>query len=264
MTAELDIAKENAGAGQSPALDTVLTRIFGIEAGPWLAISVRPALPALALLFGLAMISAGAALVPPYLTKLIIDDGLVAGNADRLILWSAAFFTFGLAALGLGAFNGILHLRFSARMLADIRRRVLANLFLQSPRQHARMRTGEVMSRLDGDAGEVQQFLFNAALTGSGSALRLVGGAVMLFVLEWRLALIAVLLAPVELAFFAWARPRTEARAREVRSARGRLAARIAETAAGLPVIQSLTAEARIGRVFGDEQDLLIDRLERA
>ncbi len=263
MTAETDL-DDKTSAGPGPALDAVLVRFFGAEAGPWLAISVRPALPALALLFGLALISAAAALVPPYLTKLIIDEGLVAGNADRLILWSAAFFAFGLVALGLGALNSILHLRFSARMLADIRRRVLANLFVQSPRQHARLRTGEVMSRLDGDAGEVQQFLFNAALTGSGSMLRLLGGAAMLFVLEWRLALIAVLLAPIELTFFAWARPRTEAHARDVRSARGRLAARIAETAAGLPVIQSLTAEPRVGRLFADEQDVLVGRLESA
>jgi len=238
--------------------------LFGRHAGAWIAPLLRPYLGALALLLALAVVAAGAALVPPYLTKLIIDKGLVARDADALILWTGSFFVFGLAALGLGALNSILHLKFSARMLADLRRAVLDNVLLQSPRWHARQRIGETMSRFDGDAGEVQQFAFNALLTGTGSVLRLAGGAVMLFVLEWRLALIALLLAPVELLFFRYARPVTEARAREVREKRGRLAGHVAEAVAGLPVVQALTAEDAVKHRFEAEQSGLVAALERS
>ena len=238
--------------------------LFGPEAGNWIAPLIRPYLGALVLLLMLAVAAAIAALVPPYLTKLIIDEGLIARNADLLIQWTAAFFAFGLAALGLGALNSILHLRFSVRMLADIRRTVLENVLRQSPRWHARQRIGETMSRFDGDAGEIQQFAFNALLTGTGSLLRLTGGIVMLFVLEWRLALIALVLAPVELLFFRYARPVTEARARTVRDKRGRVAGHIAEAVSGLPVVQALRGEPAVRRDFEQEQSGLITALESA
>lgn len=245
-------------------LDTLTGLLFGAAAGRWIAPLLRPYLGALGLLLLLAVAAAAAALVPPYLTKLIVDDGLIARDADSLVLWTAAFFVFGLAALALGAVNSILHLRFSARMLADIRRAVLNNMLVQSPRWHARQRIGETMSRFDGDAGEVQQFAFNALLTGTGSTLRLIGGTAMLFVLEWRLALIALALAPVELAFFAYARPRTEERARQVREKRGTLAGHVAEIVAGLPVVQALRAENPAKRTFEREQSGLVAALERA
>ncbi|MEZ5841927.1 MAG: ABC transporter ATP-binding protein [Hyphomicrobiales bacterium] len=189
---------------------------------------IRPYLGALGFLFALAIVSALAALVPPYLTKLVIDDGLMARDAAKLIQWSAAFFVFGLAAMGLGAANSILHMRFSVRMLADIRCAVLDNILAQSPRWHAERRIGETLSRFDADAGEVQQFAFNALLSGTGNVLRLIGGAAMLFVLEWRLAVIALLLAPLEFLFFSWARPKTQ-------GAPARCAPRAARSPAGSP-----------------------------
>ena len=110
---------------------------------------------------------------------------------------------------------------------------VSAAVLDRSPAWRAERRTGEVLARIDGDAGEVQQFAFNALLTGSSSILRLAGGAAMLFVLNWKLALLAVALAPFELAFFALARPRTERLARETRAERGDFAGQIAEMVAG-------------------------------
>ncbi len=252
------------GAERTGLFVRVLRSLFGVEPARWLAPLMRPYLPALLLLFLLALVSAGAALVPPYLTKLIIDEGLVARDSEALVTWTAAFFAFGLAALGLGALNSLLHMRFSVRMLADIRRAVLDTLLRQSPRWHAGRRIGETMSRFDADAGEVQQFAFNALLTGTGNVLRLIGGAAMLFILEWRLALIALALAPLELLFFSWARPKTHARAREVRAARGILASRVAETIAGLPVLQAFNGEAQARAAFDAEQGALTGAIGRS
>ena len=100
------------------------------------------------------------------------------------------------------------------------------------------------MARLDGDTAEIQQFAFNSLLAAAGSLFRLAGGAAMLFVLEWRLALLAVAAAPLNLIFLAWARPRTQARAEAVREARGGLSSWLVETVAGLPSLRALDVRA--------------------
>ncbi len=229
----------------------LLARLFGAREAGWLAPLLTPYRRPLLALFALSLLAAGAALVPPWLTKLVIDQGLMAGDKGALITYVLLLFAVGLGALALGAVNSLLHLRFSARLLADLRRAAVARILVQSPRWQARQKIGEIMSRLDGDAGEVQQFAFAALVTGGGSLLRLAGGTVMLFVLDPLLAAMALVLAPFELLFFAKARPVTHAKARDVRAARGRLAAGLAETVTGLGALQALNA----GKAAADDID---------
>lgn len=233
------------------------SRLFDQRTAVWFAPILGRRLPAIGLLFGLGLVTAAAALAPPYLTKLVIDEGLMAGDRGALITWSLALLGVGFASLALGAANSLLHMRASVAMLADLRANLAEALLTRSPVWRAERRTGEVMARIDGDAGEVQQFAFNATLTGSSSLLRLVGGAAMLVILEWRLALLALTLAPVELAFLAYARPRTERLAREVRHERGLFAAQVAEIVAGLGSIQAARAEVPVAASLARQQDRL-------
>jgi ATP-binding cassette subfamily B protein len=128
-------------------------------------------------------------------------------------------------------------------MLNDIRSNTLQALMAIPPHRIARIEVGEMMTRLDGDASEVQRFTFDALLSGLGAILRLVGGAIMLMVLQWQLALIAISLAPLEFLFLKWARPRTEKLAGGVRQQRGRVSSFLAESIAGLGTIKGLGAE---------------------
>jgi ATP-binding cassette subfamily B protein len=238
--------------------------LFDVTSIQWLLPVLHPRLRVLALLFVLAIAASLFALAPPYLTKLVIDEGLMASDRHALVFWSVALLAVGFASLGLGALNSILHMRASVAMLADLRAALVSAVLDRSPAWRAKQRTGEILSRIDGDAGEVQQFAFNAVLSGSSSILRLAGGAAMLFVLNWKLAILAVALAPLELAFFAWARPRTEMLARETRARRGDFAGGLAEMIAGLGSIQSARAETRVAHGLGRGQQLLNAALLKA
>lgn len=242
----------------------LMNRLFGAREAAWLAPLLSPYGRPLAALFGLSLTAAGMALVPPYLTKLVIDRGLMAADKEALIFYVAVLFAIGLAALALGALNSLLHLRFSARLLADLRTAAVQKILGQSPRWQARQKTGELMSRLDGDAGEVQQFAFAALVTGGGSLFRLAGGLVMLFVLDPGLALLALALAPLELVFFARARPVTHAKARDVRTARGHLASGLAETITGLTSLRALNATRAAETLINGRQKGLIAALMSA
>ncbi|MCF8502240.1 MAG: ATP-binding cassette domain-containing protein, partial [Rhodospirillum sp.] len=253
--------------GSQPLADslarTFARLLFGPEAGDWMAPVLRRFLGGLGFVLALSLAVATLGLATPYLTKLIIDDGLLAKDGGALLLWAGLTFAVGLAALGGGALSGLVHLRFSARMLAEVRGRVLDAVLRQGPRRGKAVShpIGEVMTRLDGDAGEVQQFAFDALLSGLGAALRLTGGAVMLAVLEWRLALVAIALTPLELLFLAWARPRTERMAARVRERRGILSSFLAESVAGLGVIRALGAEGTRRSALDAPQEAQVEAL---
>lgn len=253
-----------APAPARPRLIRAGARLFDAASAPWLAPMLARRRGAIGMLLGLGLVSAAAGLVPPYITKLVIDDGLMAGDRDALIFWSLALLAFGVAALALGSLNAVLHMRASVDLLAEMRAALCRAALERSPAWRARRRTGDLLARIDGDAGEVQQFALGALLTGSGAVLRLAGGAAMLFYLNWQLALIALALAPAELLFFAWARPRTARMARATRAARGDYASRAAEMLNGLGALQAARAEAQVARALDASQSALNRALLRA
>ncbi|AHD02077.1 ABC transporter ATP-binding protein [Leisingera methylohalidivorans] len=213
--------------------------LFTSSTAGWLLPLLHPHRHRLALLLLISFAAAAIGLLPPYISKLVIDRGLMAGDAAQLVIWSLALFAIGLAATATGALSNILHMRASLRMLARLRRKLLARMAGKPSGWFASQRAGELLARIDGDAAEVQKFTFNAVLGGSSALIRLIGGSAMLMVLDWRLGLLTALLAPAELLFLLWARPRTERHAAAVRGMQGRYAAGLSETLFGLPALQA-------------------------
>ncbi len=213
--------------------------LFTPATAGWLLPMLRPHRRRLAALLLISFAAAAIGLLPPYISKLVIDRGLMAGDTAQLLIWSAALFGIGLLATGTGALSNILHMRASVHMLARMRKRLLSRLAAKPAGWFAAQRAGELLARIDGDAAEVQKFAFNAVLGGSSALIRLMGGSAMLMVLDWRLGLLTALLAPAELLFLIWARPRTERHAAAVREMQGRYSAGLSETLFGLPALQA-------------------------
>ncbi|MFY2823821.1 ABC transporter ATP-binding protein [Ruegeria sp. MALMAid1280] len=262
MTDLADIRPDPSGHPSARGLAAPMGAfLFGRSPSGWLLPILLAYRGRILVLLCLGLIAAGLGLIPPYLTKLVIDAGLLAGDTRALIGWSAALFVVGLAAVGLGALNNIQHMRASVSMLADLRRTLLDALIGKSPGWFERQRAGELLARIDGDAGEVQQFAFNTVLGGTSSLVRLVGGTTMLMILNWKLGLAAALLAPIELLFLVWARPHTERLAGAARSARGRFTAGLSETLHGLPALQIADGTGWAQRRSLADQGLLNRRL---
>jgi ATP-binding cassette subfamily B protein len=223
--------------------------LLGKGAEPWLVPVVARALPGIGLVLATSLMAAMLGLLPPWLTKLLIDRGLVAGDWDAALHYVALVFLAGLVILAASVGNSLLHLHFSARMLTGLRARLL-DAALHRRVDRPPLTVGEALSRLDGDTAEIQRFAFDTMLAAASSVFRLVGGTVMLFVLDWRLALIPLVAAPFNLGFLAWARPRSRQRADDLRAARGEIAAHLAEGFAGLPTLRTLAAQGARVRDF--------------
>ncbi|MEZ5478164.1 MAG: ABC transporter ATP-binding protein [Thiolinea sp.] len=237
--------------------------LFGPRSAAWILPLLRPYYRPVIWLAGFTLITALLGLLAPWLTRLVIDEALLKRDFPALVDYSLALFAVGLLALLSGVLNSYLHLRFSVRMLNEVRSFLLRCLLQLSPRQHARLQVGEVMSRLDGDASELQQFAFDSLLAGGGAVVRLFGSIAFMLWLNWQLTLLVAVLVPLEWLFLSRVRPGTEQRAAEVRSERGRLAALLSESVLGIPVLQGLRAEGQRTASVQDAQQSMAQALLR-
>src|SRR5918992_1585480 len=133
------------------------------------------------------------------LTKDLIDTALIGQDMAalrRIVLWFAALGVFGFI---LNVVSGLRYTRVSADILFDMRLTLYEHLQRLSPRFYARTRLGDIIGRINGDIGEIQRVAAEAALAWVGNVLFLAGSVVMMFWLDWRLALVALAAMPVSL-----------------------------------------------------------------
>ncbi|WP_018634146.1 ABC transporter ATP-binding protein [Neomegalonema perideroedes] len=236
--------------------------LFGAADQVWLAPIMARALPGAGLVLATSLTAAALGLAAPLLTGSLIDQGIMARDMNALLFWAGVGFAVGLGAVGLGIVNAMLHLRASARMLADLRGQVMAAALARDPRLPDPP-IGETAARIDGDSAEIQRFAFDSVLTAVGAVFRLVGGTILMASLDWRLTLLPALAAPLELWFLSRTRPETARRAEEVREARGELSAHLTESLAARATLRGLGAESRRMEAFHKLQDRQIGGLLR-
>ena len=222
---------------------------------------LRPYVGRLAGVFLLALMATALSLVQPLLTKALIDDGILSGDRRLLMLVAAALV--GVAALGviLSALNRRLYIDVSARALFDLRGRVFGHLLNLSPRFYAERRTGELMSRLDGDVAEVQRFVTDGILSVVTAVLTLGLSLAFMVMISPMLTVVALIVLPVEAAYLIWMRPRLTASSQTLREKAGDLSAYLVERLNVVKLIQAAVSQDRESQLFRHHQDDYRDSL---
>jgi ATP-binding cassette subfamily B protein len=184
-----------------------------------------------------------AALAPPYLAKLAVDEGIVARDLGRLSAIVVAFLAAGAAAFALSATQTYLTGWVGERALADLRARLFGHLQRLSLGYYERNRTGAVVSRITNDVEALDQLVTDGVSSLVQNTLVLAGTAVVLFLLDWRLALATLAVLPLMAGATAWFRLRSNRAYRRVRERLGLVTATLAEDISGMRVVQSFTRE---------------------
>ena len=229
---------EDIGADATTAADDRRTLAWAVS-------FLRPHARGLALVLALAVATTAVTSAQPYIMKLMIDDGVLAGDLARLAWLTALMLALGLANLGFGGLNRYLHVKVSGRILFAMREAVFRHLQTLSPAFFARLRTGDVLQRLDGDVAQVQRFCVDSLLAGINGAFALAAALALMLWLSWQLSLVALVLLPAEYAYLRVMRPRVESRARATRARASDLSAFLVETLPATKFVQSVGAEAR-------------------
>jgi ATP-binding cassette subfamily B protein len=195
------------------------------------------------------------ALAPPYLAKLAIDQGISEDDLGRLSFLVALFLVAALAALVLSSANTYLTGWVGERMLADLRNRLFRHLERLSMGFYERNRTGVIVSRITNDVEALDQLVTDGVTSLVQNTLLLGGTAVVMFFLDWRLALATLTVLPAMGLVTAWFRSRSNRAYRNVRERLGLVTATLAEDVAGMRVVQSFTREDVQERAFRGVND---------
>src|SRR5581483_4403400 len=181
-------------------------------------------------------------LAPPFLIGRAVDE--VHHGRTHALGWIVIAF---VAAGGVGIACSYAQTYFTGwtgeRMLADLRNHLFRHLQRLSLGFYERNRAGVLISRLTNDVEALDQLVTDGVTSLVQNSLTLLGSAVVLFLLSWKLALATLVVIPLLLAGTAAFRKRSSRSYRGVREKLGAVTATLAEDIAGMRVLQAFTRE---------------------
>jgi len=199
----------------------------------------------------------GAAIVSPLLVRHAIDAGIV--HHHRSALWWACG---GIAVLGLaeavaGGARHYFAIRNRALADAGVRDGIFRRALELDARYHDRVGAGDLISRASNDA-ELVARVFDSIGHTVGYILTIFGVSIVLFIVDWRLALAVLLPLPLLSVGFGRYSRRYAARTKVNQEELGELTALAEETIAGIRVVKGLGAGDALSARFRARSDRVV------
>ena len=203
-----------------------------------------------ALAIGSLLAATAVSLAPPYLAKLAIDHGIL--RRDLVQLWwiVSLFVVAGLGTILASAAQTYFTGWTGERILADLRNLLFRHLQRLSLGFYERNRAGVIISRLTNDVEALDQLVTDGVTSLVQNTLTLLGSAIILFFLDWRLALATLTVMPAMAVATGLFRKYSARAYREVRERLGLVTATLAEDIAGMRILQAFTREPSAERNF--------------
>ena len=203
---------------------------------------------------GLLLIALGAAIETAeiWMFKLVVDEVLVPGELEPLVWIVALYIGFTIAG-GLVSFgDDYIATWLGERFLQRMRRRLFSHVQKLSLDVLDRRRLGDVIARLTGDVQAIESFVLSGVADGLSALLRIVFFSGALIYLDWRLALVALVVTPLFLYVARRFSRLIKHASREKRRRSGSLSAVAEESLANQMLVQA-----------SNRQDAELDRFER-
>ncbi|MBO7748469.1 ATP-binding cassette domain-containing protein [Paenibacillus sp. MWE-103] len=146
------------------------------------------------------LLNSGTSLVIPYLQgTVLIDQGLGGEGpfAHRIGLIVALIIGFRTLALLFGVLYGVINAKMSANIAFDLKASVFSAMQRLSLSFFQRKQTGQLMTRVNNDATELQYFFVDGMSYFIVNAMNIIGITVVLLALDWKLTLLCYILLPV-------------------------------------------------------------------
>ena len=220
-----------------------------------LLVLLRPYRGRTVLMFASLVLGTAAALAPPPLAKLAIDEGITPGDLTVLTIVVVAFLASALVYWGATYVQTYLVGWIGQRVLQDLRIQLFAHLQTMSVAFYSRRQAGVIISRLTNDVQALDQLVSDGIVTLFGATLTLVGTAAILLVLDFELALLTFLVFPL-LALGSLAFRIVSANAyRATREKVAAITAYLQESLSGIRVVRTFAQEERHLKRFAELND---------
>jgi ATP-binding cassette, subfamily B, multidrug efflux pump len=191
----------------------------------------------------------------PRIMKWALDEGIA--RHDLSIVDKAAILYFGVVALdGLLRFAQMYAMQLAgARAMGDLRMHVFKFLQRAKLSYYDNQPVGRLVTRVTNDVDALGELFASGALNAIGDFLSLILIMVMMFTLDWRLALLAFATLPPLALAANWIRHRAREAFREIRTKTARLNSYMGEQVQGVAVVQAYGREDACAAEFDYEND---------
>jgi len=197
-------------------------------------------------LIGFLVTIAGVAIldsISTWLSKRIVDDGIIAGNVEVLtrimilyagliLLQSACMFLFIYLAGVLGE-----------RIRYDLRKKMFNHLQALSLNYYSKTPVGWIMARVTSDSERVADLVTWGLVDSTWAVMSITTSMIFMFIINWKMALIVILLLPILLYIAIQFRKRIITSYREVRKTNSKIVGAYNENITGVRVIKALGRE---------------------
>ena len=224
----------------------VLKRLFGFLTPYWKTLLVSAVL-----LLG----RAGLELVPPLFQRQIVDEVVGFRDLTRLGVFIGALVGVYALQQAVNAADMFIRHALGERFILDLRVRLYDYLQRLSLSFFERTSTGELMSRVTNDVNALEHFVTHGSALTAVDLLRLAGGAIILFYLDVRLAVLVLLPVPVLAVALRYFNTRIRPVYRHVRARLGDINAQLQDSLSGIRVIQAFGQEERELERFSAESE---------
>jgi ATP-binding cassette subfamily B protein len=233
-------------------------RRAGRRARAWLWPLVRPHRRLVGLASAAVLVQTGASLAMPYLVKVAIDRGIVPRDLSVINRVALAYLVLVGVQFLAGRFEIETVARAGQRVLYAVRTRLFRHLQSLSLDFYERERTGRLVARMTADIDAMSDLVTDGLVTMVTGLITMVGVAIILVVMDWRLALATLVVAPlIGLAARVWRRWSADAY-RRVRETHSVVTVQLQESLSGVRAIQSFRRErataARLEEANHDER----------
>jgi ATP-binding cassette subfamily B multidrug efflux pump len=183
-------------------------------------------------------------LVGPILTRRVIDVGLPAH--DAAMAWHAALLYAGSLVLAFGCSYGetMLTALLGQRVMRDLRQQLFERVQQLSITFYDHTPVGRLVTRVTSDVEALNELFTAGVVAGLGDVFTLLAIAVMMLLVDWRLALAAFAVIPLVYVTSHLFQRRVRVAYREIRSRLARINAYLQERLTGMRVVQLYGREA--------------------
>ncbi len=135
--------------------------------------------------------------LPPLFTKWIIDGAIAGKNIHLLALLVAGMVVSALLASAIGAWQGFLNSFVGEGIMRDMRDALVQHLHGMSLSFFTSTKTGEIMNRVSSDVDAIDNVVTGTFVTIVTNIAIIVTTLVAIFLLDWRLALLSLIVVPL-------------------------------------------------------------------
>src|SRR6478752_6728432 len=208
----------------------------------------------------IAMLGAAGPVIGLLLVQDAIDNGMKQGDKSRLTRDVLIYFAVNAAAWILTStmIRGLA--RVGQGMVLSLREHLFEHLTSLSLRYFSEQRAGWIIARLTSDVDALSDALSQGLPTLAANVVLLPTAIVVVFIVDWRLGMISFIVLPPALVLTRWFQRTSSVAQLEVRNRIAAVTAHMAESVAGMAIVQAFNRE----RAFQDEFDLLNQENRRA